>query len=52
MVGVEMADEDVVDERRGHLHGDRVADAAVAQIEEEAARLRAAIAKLDQHGGA
>ena len=52
MVRVEMADEDVVYQGRRYLHGNRVAYAAVAQIEEESARLRATIAKLDQHGRA
>ena len=52
MVGVEMAEKDVVDERGRHLQGDRVADTAVAQIEEESARLWFAVPKLDQHGRA
>jgi hypothetical protein len=45
-----MAEKDIVDERGRHLQGDRVAHTAVAQIEEEAARLWFAVPKLDQNG--
>ncbi len=52
MVGVEMAEEDIIDEWGRHLQGDGVADTAITQIEEESARLWFTIPKLDQNARA
>ena len=46
MIRVEMANKDVVDERRRHLHCDRIADAAITHIKEEPSRLHGAVARV------
>ena len=51
VIAVQVGDEDVVDQGRRNLHCDGVLHAAVPQVEEEPARLRAVVAQLDQHGG-
>ena len=52
MVGMQMANKDVVDKRCRHLQSDCMADAAVPQIKKETSRLRSVVAKLHQHGRA
>ncbi len=52
MIGVKVAYEDVVDQSSGHLQCDRVANAAVTEVEEKAPRLCCPVAELDQHGRA
>ena len=42
-----MAEENIVNERRRPLHGNRVLDAAIPQIKEKTSRLRATNAQLD-----
>ena len=52
VVGVQVADENIVDQRWRNLQCDRMAHASVAHVEEEPPRLVGAVAEFDQHRGA